>query len=531
MSVFEPNINQENTGSVVITQLANPNLQVNSKENDLLLTSGGTFDIQTYFLSSSYVEVFNNGEYVKSRNFNDVNKIEDPASNNLISTLILDPFQDTPPESEIDGVDNLSNSRITIVGYEFLDKKIGSELQNLFISEISPDRTELELNSFVLSYSDIVEQTSKFVEERDYSLYFLEFLLNFGEGKYVTGVNIKLGDDVENPKILVKLSSPLPDEFIINSPLWIVTKIDEPKYFSVEQTFPIESISDTLPIQGPNFNIEVKNQVNNSTLPLSFKDLTNTQLTSSQNQLDSLLEEKGLKINIDYTDFNNFVHFSSAQTRLENFYDKISLIESYSSSLNSLNNTTSGSYMSSSIGIFSSKISSLISKFDQYEYFLYYNTGSYSWPKDTSTLPYILAPTTSSKVIDWLGDGNINSPSYGGLLASASEFDSINRNQLLKSIPEYLRDDSENQPYELFVDMVAQHYDNIWIYLKDITNKYDNDNRLNFGVSKDLVADAIRDFGVKLYQNNFSNNDLFTAFLGLTPDGALFPYPNILDSV
>ena len=75
MSVFEPNINQENTGSVVITQLANPNLQVNSKENDLLLTSGGTFDIQTYFLSSSYVEVFNNGEYVKSRNFNDVNKI------------------------------------------------------------------------------------------------------------------------------------------------------------------------------------------------------------------------------------------------------------------------------------------------------------------------------------------------------------------------------------------------------------------------------------------------------------------------
>ena len=531
MSVFEPNINQENTGSVVITQLANPNLQVNSKENDLLLTSGGTFDIQTYFLSSSYVEVFNNGEYVKSRNFNDVNKIEDPASNNLISTLILDPFQDTPPESEIDGVDNLSNSRITIVGYEFLDKKIGSELQNLFISEISPDRTELELNSFVLSYSDIVEQTSKFVEERDYSLYFLEFLLNFGEGKYVTGVNIKLGDDVENPKILVKLSSPLPDEFIINSPLWIVTKIDEPKYFSVEQTFPVESISDTLPIQGPNFNIEVKNQVNNSTLPLSFKDLTNTQLTSSQNQLDSLLEEKGLKINIDYTDFNNFVHFSSAQTRLENFYDKISLIESYSSSLNSLNNTTSGSYMSSSIGIFSSKISSLISKFDQYEYFLYYNTGSYSWPKDTSTLPYILAPTTSSKVIDWLGDGNINSPSYGGLLASASEFDSINRNQLLKSIPEYLRDDSENQPYELFVDMVAQHYDNIWIYLKDITNKYDNDNRLNFGVSKDLVADAIRDFGVKLYQNNFSNNDLFTAFLGLTPEGGLFPYPNMTGSL
>ncbi len=32
-----------------------------------------------------------------------------------------------------------------------------------------------------------------------------------------------------------------------------------------------------------------------------------------------------------------------------------------------------------------------------------------------------------------------------------------------------------------------------------------------------------RDFGIKLYQNNFSNDDLYTAFIGLTPGGALFP--------
>jgi hypothetical protein len=79
--------------------------------------------------------------------------------------------------------------------------------------------------------------------------------------------------------------------------------------------------------------------------------------------------------------------------------------------------------------------------------------------------------------------------------------------------------------------MVAQHYDNIWVYHKEITKKYDNDNRLEYGVSKDIVADAIRDFGVKLYQNNFSNNDLYTAFLGLTPQGGLFPFPNITGSL
>ena len=45
------------------------------------------------------------------------------------------------------------------------------------------------------------------------------------------------------------------------------------------------------------------------------------------------------------------------------------------------------------------------------------------------------------------------------------------------------------------------------------------------GISKDLVADAIRDFGIKLYQNNFSKDDLYTAFLGITPSGSLFPFP------
>ena len=62
--------------------------------------------------------------------------------------------------------------------------------------------------------------------------------------------------------------------------------------------------------------------------------------------------------------------------------------------------------------------------------------------------------------------------------------------------------------------MVAQYYDNVWVYTKDISNKFDADNRLEYGIAKDLVADAIKDFGVKLYASNFNTNDLFTAFLG-----------------
>ena len=61
-------------------------------------------------------------------------------------------------------------------------------------------------------------------------------------------------------------------------------------------------------------------------------------------------------------------------------------------------------------------------------------------------------------------------------------------NYLYNTIPEYLRDDPSNQNYELFVDMVAQQYDNVWLYTKDLTNRFNADNRLDYGISKDLVS-------------------------------------------
>ena len=85
-------------------------------------------------------------------------------------------------------------------------------------------------------------------------------------------------------------------------------------------------------------------------------------------------------------------------------------------------------------------------------------------------------------------------------------------------IPSYLRDDPQNAPYETFVSMIGQHFDNIWIYTKDITNKFNGDNRINFGISKDLVSDAIKEFGIKLYQNNFSNSELLSSFFGFDTD-------------
>ena len=420
-----------------------------------------------------------------------------------------------------------------LITFNFLDKKIGDVLQKLYITEISSDRTELRLDSIDVSSLDIIEKTNQFIQERENSEYFVDFYLNFGENNLILANNIELDNrDISNPTILVKLYNPLPNSFDLNSTLWVVTTVEEQT--SYRAVYPIEPIvfNDTIKISGPNFNLDLKDQVNNSTLELSYNDLISTSLTSSFNQLSSLLEEKEIDINIDYTNFSNFIHFSSAKTRLENFYYKMELIEEYSSSIAVLNSTiNSPNNVSSSKAVYESKINQIISNFDGYDYYLYYSSGSYAWPKSNTEPPYQLYTTTDPVVLNWIGSDDESSLYYGGLLLSASLYDLENVNNLYFAIPEYLRNDPANNNYQLFIEMVGQHYDNIWIYYKDVTEKYNADNRLEYGISKDIVADAIRDFGVKLYQNNFSNEDLYTAFLGITPEGGLFPFPNITGSL
>jgi len=488
------------------------------------------FEINTSLTSSSYIEyfIYDNNQNLLSTDYSFseytiLNDGQSAGTDNSLSQIEIDPEK------------SLINSGYDqgeyITYFNILNKQIGSELQQLYITEISSDRTEIRLDSTSLTEIDIVEQTNIFIQERENSPYFLDFYLNFGDNNLFISNNISLDNqDPTNPTVLIKLYEPLSDEFDINSTLWVVTVVEEPIAYKVTfEDIPIV-FTDTTSIGGPNFNLNLKDQVNNSSLELSYADLVLTSLTSSANQLNSLLEEKEIDINVDYTDFSNFVHFSSVQSRIENFYYKVGLIENYSSSIATLNNTTNNN-PSASIAIYESKINNIITNFDGYDYYLYYSSESLAYPKTNSTPPYTLYSSTSPTVLTWLGSANENSIYYGGILLSASIYDNLNQNNLYYAIPEYLREDPANDPYQLFIEMVGQHYDNIWIYYKDVTQKYNADNRLENGISKDIVADAIRDFGIKLYQNNFSNEDLYTAFLGLTPEGGLFPFPNITGSL
>jgi len=486
-------------------------------------------DLDTVFSQST--------DYIENYVYDENNNLIDSTLPCLLYTIkegdvLITPTKELENKGYTQGVYNIL--------YNFYRKRLSSDFGfKYYIKEISSDRTEIKLDSNFIIDENIISSTEEFISYRENNNYFVDFYLNFGNNKTVIANNVKLDTTLEdNPTVLIKLYEPLPEEFDIKTELWVIEEISSPQLYKI--TFPnkIVEIQDFTYISGPNFNLNVKEQTGKSGQLFSYSTLVNSDITSSTQQIQNLLNEKQINININYENYNEFIHFSSAKTRLENFYYKVGLIESASNQLNTYlgqvtSTTSTTSAFSSSVKILTSQIDSVVNNFDGYEYFLYFNSGSSkSYPKQNPEgPPYLLQSTGSTEVLEWLGNATPGSIYYGGQALTASNYDEANDDYLYNAIPEYLREDPDNRKYELFVDMVGQHYDNLWIYTKDISNKFNADNRLEFGISKDLVADAIRDFGIKLYSNNFNTEDLYTAFLGITPTSNKFPFPNITSTL
>jgi hypothetical protein len=478
-----------------------------------------TFELQTYSsqdVSAMSSEVVNpifdpsKGDYVEytiissdnsfqitDQNLEKVVVTNVDANTGVVFNIDLNPEKDLRDKGFTNGEYN--------VVYNFLRNQLSSSSDNrpFFIKEISPDRTELRLASNIISNDNLVILANQFKTQLNSSEYFQDFYLNFGSNNLIIANNILLDNTKTKYEILINLYESLPTRFRLKDVLWIVTQTADSLAFNIQfQPEVITPIITNPTLKSPNFDLPIKNRTNNSTNYINYEQLLNTNLVSSYDQILSYLEDKSISIGVDYTDFSNFVHFSSAESRIQNFYSKVQLLEQYSASLASVNATDS--VITSSTVILQDKISNIIKNFDGFEYYLYYSSGSNTYPKNTSVPPYLLLPTSSGVVQTWL-TSSIN---------SASIYDVTNKDYLINTIPTYLTDDPQNDPYKVFINMMGQFYDNIWIYYKDVSNRYSGDNRLEYGISKDLVADAIRSFGLKIYQNNFSVSDLFEAFTG-----------------
>jgi hypothetical protein len=425
---------------------------------------------------------------------------------------------------------NFNNGQF-ILEYRFQRKKIENTFKKIFfIKEISNSRTEIRIDNNDFS-NEVLEQRYKIFEnELATSSVFKDFTLNFGNGINITAVNISLDKSQDNFSILVKLLEPLPLTIANTFTFRIVEDLIEPAIININLESPLVE-DEIIPIAGPNFKIDTRL---NSSVPSGFKtydEIIGGSITSSFENMTNALSSS-FEPSVDYdnliTDsgyhFENFVHFSSAVERLNNFKYKLSLIELYNTQIANINTISGGA--ASSITVTNSKKfiedkkKKVIGGFDGYERFLYFESGTYSWPKSNSIKPYIQEHTTSSKGLEWFGSNEGANSVFGGQIYSASQFDNQNVYNLNKLIPEYIKNDSNNNQYKLFIDMVGQHFDQSWLYIKSLTENKKAENKLNRGIDKDLVYNALKGLGIQVF-DEFENEDLFGYLTGINKDGSI----------
>jgi hypothetical protein len=412
-----------------------------------------------------------------------------------------------------------------------------SEFNRYFIKEISPSRTELKLSSQTINESSIEAGFDQYEAYISLKNYYPDFYLNFGNNEHLIALNASTLIDDTGTYLLIKLYEPLPFDYDVKTQLWIFDQIAESVSYDIDIQVPAEVIDNRNFLRGPNYNVTTTEKNGQTTPYYTFASLLSSPITSSYRQLASYYQDKAIKINVDYTNFENFIHFSSATERINNFTYKMTLIENYTAQIAAQTSIVGNSLVkSTAITNLQTAISNIIENFDIYEYYLYYSAEPFAWPKVVSTgsvlnysisIPdrsYVNVSVTSSLAVNWLGSAS-TLPSVSGvsILYSASFYDDTNKDILRGSIPQYIGDDPNNQPYVTFIDMLGQHFDNIWVYYKDVTNRYNATNDPNTGISIDMVSDALKGLGMQLYTNTNVSNNVYYDLFGYNYDGSLLP--------
>ena len=390
--------------------------------------------------------------------------------------------------------------------YNFLNYIYSDDFnpQDFYIETISPDRKEIRILSTDLDPGTVDDRTQTLIDRYQNDTYLPDFYAYFKDNIFINIVNIEKETYRDTVAVLLKLYEPLPGGIQIRNRVNIVEKISNSKAYEVN----VEVIPDEVSIpylRGANFTVDIDTQAVEPSKYFNCNELFSFPTNNTYRELNALLNEKGAELGIDYSDFSNFINFSSAEERLRNFKYKLDLIESYQGSLDLIENTASSYTLAGITGsrnYYEGLLDGIINNFDHYERHLYFRSGSTSWPKSNTLKPFINQLSTTSESETW----------YTAELQDAILYDAQNQDLLTNTVPSFIKEDQDNRPYEIFIHMLAQHFDNLWIYTDAVSKKYDTDNRLTRGVSKDLIEDLLKNFGVKLYTSNRSLEDLFKYF-------------------
>ena len=379
------------------------------------------------------------------------------------------------------------------IAVNFFKNLIGNyDQQYLRVDEISPDRTEIRLRAIDADNPDYLTQITSYIQtvKQTTDTYYKNYLLNFSRNSCVLFVNsVVIGE-----YLYVKLADPLDTTINVDFKCWVV---EEQKDAYIDRVSIIVKSPERQfnKLSNPNWDANSTINISSETGFKTWTDILGSSTQTSQQIVDTYFSGSlsGVKLNIDYTDFNTFVFYSSATERLENFKYKLHLLEYYTSQ-SLVVSQISGSVATTNQADYQQQQTSLVSGFDDFEKYLYYQssskvttyeipiinanvsdlTGSYIQPvpKSSAVIPYTLYPISSSQFTAW----------YENLFNSASYYDSMNINSLAYAVPEFIRSDVNSQSAITFVNMLGHHFDILYTYINHMTQTLTREENPKLGM-------------------------------------------------
>jgi hypothetical protein len=291
-------------------------------------------------------------------------------------------------------------------------------------------------------------------------------------------------------------------------------------------TISSENEQNLLYLRGPNFDIDVDFVKQQSTSYESLDNLILSGSTTSQQIVDKYLYDNLFdvdKVNIDYSNFSNFVKYSSAVERLANFKYKKELLEYYDDRILYLQSFTGSVSAVNEVVSYESKKVNLLNAFDGWENYLVSSSES-NFPKTGSFAQRFTSGSFNSNgTYDIEYASNVSGSTtywFNSTLSIAQDFDTNNRSALKNNIPLHIVDSGDNEQYLLFLDMIGHHFDVIWSYIGGISDTKNITETNDYGIHDDFLYDYLKSFGWDAKNLN-SNEQLWKYLFGKNSDGTI----------
>jgi hypothetical protein len=373
-----------------------------------------------------------------------------------------------------------------------------NDIRNLYISFVNT-RLDEAFNQFLKSQDQNYSDMRKFcydyfityfydisvspLQQSYETKYFGQFknVLNFGNNKYFSILDNAYLDErtsVDEPlTLLIKLSGALPYDISVKDTCWVSNFGMAPYVFTSILQNPVKY--QTIKISPPNFG-SPQNLINNEN---TNKLYSSDDLAETPDVKDNInVNKKIAELNTDYSDYSNFIVFSSAQNRLNIFKNKMIQWTILSSSLSELDRRYSASlstnvpypYYLKEYNNITTQTSQIINSFDGFDSYLF-NGGKYQY----------VVTSSSFYSASYISDEDLK----------ASQYDQNNRDSLYANVPDYIKNDSNNSDYLTFLNMAGHHFDNIYTYIAAMPIDRQIKNELTSSIPTNTLKEILYSFG------------------------------------